>query len=411
MRRIMIIGGGAAGIMAAIQASRLGAYVTIIERNLEPAKKLLVTGNGRCNFSNAEINIKNYLTQNANDLDQSLHSFDLAQTLSFFKSIGMHYCLEDGRYYPRNKQASTIRDLLLAELAKYDHSLICQATVQDLCKDDHHWRLVIEQDGKQTIYNKIDAVLLAMGGQAGPAEAYRTNLHSLSWFQQLKLPEVFASPALVGLNIDLPQRHIKDLFGTRCPHCQVSINYAGDLLHQEIGEIHWSKEGLSGIPILNASAYFNSQECTKYSLSLDLVPELTNAELKDFLRGFKDLTWDQQENHLTGIIPRSIAKLFLKSIDKLEESKRINYLIKHLKNWTMNVQDTWSYEQAQVTKGGLSLACIEPATMETKHHSGLYLAGEMLDVTGQCGGYNLQWAWTSGALAGIAMATRRISTY
>ncbi|MBR4173409.1 MAG: NAD(P)/FAD-dependent oxidoreductase [Clostridia bacterium] len=381
MSKVAILGGGASGIMAAITAARCGSKVVLLERNHRIGKKLLMTGNGRCNITNMNVGADSY---NSAFVCDALKNFSVADTLDFFKKIGLLTYVEDeGRVYPVTNQASAVLDILRFELERRNIEIVCDFDTVKIEKNEKGF-VITEKNGKKVT---ADRVVVALGGKSAPSTGsdgggYRL-LEMLG--HSVKTPE----KALVQLKTD------KSIKGVRCL-CKVSLNGKS-----ETGEVQFTGYGLSGIPVLNLSKYAKDGD----RITLDMIPDFTETELFEYLK-----KRDNQplETYLVGMLNKPLGQMLLKecNIGKLTresgslEEFEIEKIAKKLKNWCFAVTGKMGWDNSQVTSGGIELLEVNPKTMESTLVKELYLSGEILDIDAPCGGFNLQWAWSSGYLAG-----------
>jgi len=400
--KVIIIGGGAAGMMAAIAARRNGAYVTILEKNPRVGKKILATGNGRCNLTNANIDISNYHGRHPEFAYGAISRFDYSMTIDFFEKLGISHKVEDeGKVFPVSNQSSSVLDVLRYELENIDVNVVCDAKVVDVVKKGT-FKVTLE-DG--TVY-KGDKVIITAGGKASPELGSNGSGYILAQKFGHSMVEPF--PALVQLK--LSARFLKGIQG---------IKFAGDaavmvnekVLSYERGEILFTDYGISGPPILQLSRKVSEylQKGEKVYLKVVLINYLTVYELDNLLvRRFQYGAKKALSFNFVGLLNKKLIPVVLKEAGILDinkpagsvspqERKRILNL---LQDWRFEVTGTNPWSSAQVTAGGIDVLDINGKTMESKLVQGLYFAGEIVDIDGDCGGYNLQWAWSSGFVAG-----------
>jgi predicted Rossmann fold flavoprotein len=353
---IHIIGGGASGLAAAVTASRLHSRVFIHEANDRVGKKLLATGNGKCNLTNTDIDIKYYHSNSPETAEQILNSSP-ALVADFFKSVGLHTMVEQGRVYPYSKRAGSVLDTLRSALGR-----------------DVELRL-----GKQA--DPFDftggVLILATGGLNGASDNIARFLKSLG---HTVYPPF---PALTPLKVK--HAALPSLKGIRVKPCKLTLNGVSDT-----GEVQFTEYGLSGIPAMQLSGYVQGPT----EVHVDLLPEMTDDEANSFLNERASLN-----------LSEPYMGLFHKNLGAVLSKERAN-----LKDFVMPVTGVMGYGHAQVTGGGLDVDEIDPATMESRLRKRLFVTGELLDVYGDCGGYNLHWAWTTGILAGRAAVKRLLTS-
>ncbi|MCR4719827.1 MAG: NAD(P)/FAD-dependent oxidoreductase [Firmicutes bacterium] len=385
MNKVVVLGGGASGIMAAIAASEYGAEVTLVEKNHRIGKKLLMTGNGRCNFTNINLKAEDY---NSAFVCDALNSFSVTQTIEFFKEIGLISLAEDGgRVYPASGQASAVLDVLLLELERRKVKIICYFDIDKISKSKVGFEIFSKN--KEKIY--ADKIIASFGGKAAPKTGSDGSGYRI--LESLGHSITTVSCALVQLKTD---RSIK---GVRA---KAKVTHK-DLT--EMGEVQFTEYGLSGIPIFNVSRYAKTGDI----VTLDLMPDYSEKELFEYLKTRKA---QKLETYLVGIVNKQLGQMLLKEcgIGKLSKNSKelkefeIEKIAKTIKNWRFTVTGKMPWENAQVTKGGIRLSEVNSKTMESKLVKGCYITGELLDIDAPCGGFNLQWAWSSGYLAGKSAA-------
>ena len=408
--RILIIGGGAAGLSAAIRAAQTdpGAQITILEKLDRIGKKLLATGNGRCNLSNECILPEHYHTQEPTRLKQLLAQMDTARTLDFFASIGLYCTTEDtGRIYPYCKQAVMVLDILRLALQRHGISVICGCPVTSLVRTKHTFTAT-GADGRQFT---ADRVILTGGGKAAPKQGTDGSGYALA--QSLGHHCTRCYPCLVPLRCS--GSVFQGLKGIRVT-CRTSLLVRRKKAAEEIGELQFTDYGVSGIPALQLSCYLDAStdgaDCT---VRIDLFPDWSYDDLRTVLtQRIRQYPQEPLERAFLGLINKRILYAVLKTcavgplsrpVSSLEKQE-LDRLLSALKGWTFPVTGTLSWEHAQVTGGGIPLSEVQDS-LESRLCPGLYLAGEILDVAGDCGGYNLHWAWCSGMTAGAAAAADR----
>lgn len=398
---IAVIGGGASGLMASIIASKNGAKVTIYEKSNRIGKKILATGNGRCNFTNLNMSIDRFHSNNLKIVNEVLESFNMEKTLSFFEKLGIHpYIGDDGKVYPNSLQSSSILDVLNYEIDKLNIDVICDFEILELRKNKDKFSII----GYDKIYN-ADKVILCTGGMASPQLGSDGKGLYISKLLGHDIIDPF--PALVQLK--LKGNYFKKISGVRFDGSVKSFTDS-EVIREEIGEILFTDYGISGPPILQISReslevlYKNK----KVYIEIDMFFGLSKFELYDILKQrFKNVEHKDLENGLIGFIHKKLISVILEEA-KLEKSKMcktlnkkdIYKLIDIMKSWKFEVTGHNTWQNAQVSAGGVDFKSIKNKTLESSKVKGLYFAGEILDVDGDCGGFNLQWAWSSGYTTG-----------
>lgn len=404
MKNIVIVGGGAAGMAAAITAAKAvggAAQIIIAERLERVGKKLLATGNGRCNLSNACIAPQFYLSKEQKNLEEFLAQMPAETVTDFFADLGL-LCTEreQGRIYPKCNQAAMVLDLLLFSLRRNNIQVCSDFAVEKISRRRDGFLLTAE-DGRAL---KADRLLLAAGGKASSALGADGSGFFLAQSLGHSITPLY--PALVP--IKTANNYFKALKGIRAEVC-LHLICEGRELAAESGEVLFTDYGLSGIPALQLSCYLQKG---RYQLSLDFFPEISKAALTDMLNQ-RMAEWGAEplENFLLGTLAKKIGYMVMKSQDIAPLSRPVGSLSEQvlarlagaLKDWRTPVGGTLGFEQAQVTAGGVPLSEVNAHTMQSECCPDLYLCGELLDAVGFCGGYNLHWAFATGILAGQAI--------
>ncbi|MCU0105487.1 NAD(P)/FAD-dependent oxidoreductase [Acholeplasma vituli] len=397
MKKVIIIGGGASGLIAAIAAKRHGADVTIIERNIKLGKKILATGNGRCNFTNVDAEPIHY--NNPTFVKSVFEQFSPQDTLLFFKSLGITPKIEDlGKTYPLSEQASSITDVLIYEVKRLGIEVVYETVILSAHKDSKGF-VLYDQKG-ESFY--CDRLIISTGGLALPQSGSDGTGYQIAKDLGHEITKLF--PALVKLKLDSP--YLKQLDGVKFPGF-VTLIHNQTPIQTEFGDILFTKYGISGPTILQLSRKANALLSNHESVFIDvkLVSELSVDQIYDRLLELKNLP---VELALLGLINRKIVAVVLKEahlmadvrIDQLKPNQ-IKLLANILSSMKFKVTGSKGYEEAQVTAGGVNCDEINPVTLESLKAKGLYFSGEVMDIDGLCGGYNLQWAWSSGYIAGL----------
>lgn len=400
--QVIIIGAGASGLMAAITAARRGAHVYVIEHKEKAGKKIYATGNGKCNFTNLVQSKECYRSDDLDEACKTLKLFDVNQTLHFFEEIGIKMKERKGYCYPNSEQASSIVLALMLE---------CQRLSVSFCYEEDFLELRKIKSGYEVITNhnryEADNVILAMGGCA--SKVHGSDGSGISLAGKLGLNVVKPLPALVALKAS--DKFVKQLSGVRM-EVSVSLFINNKQKTVESGEIIFTDYGISGIPIFQISRFASKalEQNQKVDIKLDLLPEFNQRETEKLLQKRFEMKERTFEECLNGLFHSKLNFNLLKlnriqptvQIKMVKDNKNamLQELAQSIKEFTLHIIGTNPFEQAQVSCGGVKLTEIDPNTMECRKYKGLYLVGELLDVDGTCGGYNLQWAWTSGFVAG-----------
>ena len=406
MKHILVIGGGAAGMAAAITAARENpaARITIVERMDRVGKKILATGNGRCNLTNMGASFAHFYSIDKAAHKTALEGMTPQCVLDFFEDLGM-LCQEEeeGRVYPYCKQASMVLDVLLQALERLNIAVQCGCAVTGISRNKSKYT-VKTADGQALT---ADAVILTCGGKAASKLGSDGSGYALAKAQGHSCTALY--PALVAFQCDM-----NGLGGLKGIRAQAGLTLLADdyVLGKEVGEVQFTEYGLSGIPAMQLSGRLSrlrkGEGCTAL---VDLFPDWEKEAL------FQELKQRQQqqstlETLLLGTVHKRLAYAVLKSAGLQPLSRatasltkgELHRLADTLKAWRFPVTGTQGWETAQVTGGGVPLGEVDAVTMQSRMQPGLYLAGELLDVAGDCGGFNLHWAWCSGIRAGKAAA-------
>ena len=433
--KIAIIGGGPAGLTSAISAAQTvreegledTVNILLLEKQQRVGRKLLATGNGRCNLGNTSCHLKSYHSTSPEVLAQILQAFDVTNTVEFFQNLGLLLHEEEGRLYPYSQQASAVLDVLrwkAGELNVHEcpsHHVVGVSICEDGTQHKNSFVLTLASGKSLT----AERVIVACGGLAAPQMGGCGDGYRLLRRCGHTLEPTF--PALVSIKIaDLALRALK---GLRVRALVELLTPAKERLKQERGEVQFTEYGVSGIVIMQVSRHVSQLEHARTRtvqdrqerperetplawIRLDLLESWQEEELSCWLRErAQNAPTRKLEDFLVGIVPKRVGHVLLRhsGIDlrntahtlTQEDTQAIAHI---LKNWLLPVSATSPWEHAQVTAGGIHLCEFIPQTLESRLVPGLYAVGEVLDVDGDCGGYNLQWAWTSGYLAGQAAA-------
>lgn len=398
--KIAIIGAGASGLAAAIEAKRyakkerIDASVTIFEHLEKCAKKILATGNGRCNFCNEDLSLSHF--HGDERIFTSVLKSEYNDTLEFFNSLGVFSYKENGRIYPRSEQATTIRDALLKTAEILNIEIRTNAKIDEIKSKNKLFYIDNEE---------FNAVIIATGGKSGMSQGSDGSGYKFLKAFGHKITDI--SPALSALTVSSKQ--FKTLKGLRLKG-NFALYANKKLLSEEFGEIQFTENALSGIPVLNHS-YLQAEKRNLYAL-IDTCYEYTN---KDLINHFSELRYKspalRTEDALFGLVPQKIAYLIMSDnfarikentlVSKLTD-KNIENIVYHLKNLEFKIVGVRDFEYSQVTYGGADGADFNTRTLMSKNKNGLFACGEILNVIGDCGGYNLHFAFTSGRLAGAS---------
>lgn len=409
MSKVIVAGGGAAGMMAAIAAAENGNEVHLFEKNEKLGKKLFITGKGRCNITNAcdmEELMKQVVT-NPRFLYSAFHSFDNFAVMDFFERIGLPIKTERGmRVFPQSDHSSDVIKALQQYMEGLGVRIHLNSEVKNIVAEDGCFRYILSGNQKIT----ADACIVATGGLSyqstgSTGDGYR-------FAGQLGHTVTTLSPSLVALNIK--EEFAPRLMGLTLKNVELKLLQGKKVLYSDMGEMLFTHFGISGPLVLSASSY-TAEELQKGNelpiVQIDLKPALTEEMLDArILSDFEENRNKCFKNALDRLLPQKMIEVMveLSGIDpekkvnavSKEERKQLGYLLKHL---TMHISGLRDYKEAVITKGGIAVKEIKPSTMESKLVSGLYFAGEVLDVDAMTGGFNLQIAWSTGYAAGSSI--------
>lgn len=394
---IVVIGGGASGLLAAIIARRNHANVTIVERNPKLGKKILATGNGRCNYTNQLTHPEHY--NHPAFVQHALDVFGAKKTIHFFEKLGISPRIEDlGKAYPMSEQASSIVDVLVYEIENLGINVQCNAKVVNVIKRQNKFISTLS-DGRSI---ESDKVILATGGKAMPGSGSDGNGYSIAESFGHHITALF--PSLVKLKLNSP--YLKSMDGVKIQGT-VQLLEQNQVIQTEKGDILFTSYGISGPTILQISRKANAMLSEHQDVRLKVIM-LDTMSKEDIERRFSLMQDKPLEVSLVGLVHKKIIPAVIKEagitnpyirfsmLTSKEKTKLANLLL----DWRFTVIDSKGYEDAQVTAGGVDVNEINPISMESNIIEGLYMTGELLDIDGLCGGYNLQWAWSSAYLAG-----------
>ena len=399
---LIIVGGGASGLIAAITAKDFGIDVAIVEGTDRIGKKILTTGNGRCNISNNCIKppFINYHSSNPNFQFTALDKFSLEDTKNFFLSLGLPIvALPTGKLYPQSLQASSVVDILKMAIEDRNIPLYTNCKIKDIHSGKKFKLSTTNEEYKLFTANKV---VLACGGKTAPKTGSDGSGYNIA--KNLGHSITPLVPGIVQLKLDY--HSLKAFSGVKFDgYATLLVN--DEVVKKDFGEILFTDYGISGPPILQISALasqniFNKK---KTEVVVDLLPSYSKEDLEDFLEcHFALLSHRPIINALVGVINKKIIPILLKEcgITNLQMPcyelswKEKMKLISTLKSWKFTCTGTNDFNQAQVTVGGVNTKDINYDTLESKIIPNLYFCGEILDVHGDCGGFNLQWAWSSG---------------
>ena len=406
---VVIIGGGASGMTAAITAKDFGLDVAIVEGTDRIGKKILTTGNGRCNITNSLISFpfQNFHSANDGFFIKSLNKFSVEDTKAFFLNLGLPIIeLEKGKNYPQSLQASSVVDILKMALEEREIPVYNSYKVKSIHKSKGKFTLSTGNEDSSVI--KCKKLIMACGGKSAPKTGSDGSGYTLA--KSLGHSIIEPNPAIVQLK--LSHNKLKALSGIKF-NGYAEVLCDGKSIRKEFGEILFTDYGISGPPILQISreASLGCFKGKEVKILVDMMPDKSLKELEDFLEGhFAVFSCREVINSLIGVVNKKMIPMLLREagIDNLHKPcyeltwKEKKALINLMKSWEFKCVGTNGFQAAQVTTGGINTKEVDSETLQSKLVDNLYFCGELLDVDGDCGGFNLQWAWSSGFTAALS---------
>ncbi|MBQ3512416.1 MAG: NAD(P)/FAD-dependent oxidoreductase [Lachnospiraceae bacterium] len=405
MRKVVVIGGGAAGMMAAYSAAISGKQVDLYEKNEKLGKKIFITGKGRCNITNAcsEEEFFEKVVTNPRFLYSSYYGFQNFDMIDFLEKHGVKTKVERGnRVFPVSDHSSDIIDGLHRAMKKQNVKIHLNSEVKRICFQEDKVEGIELADGKIVL---ADSVIIATGGLSYPSTGSTGDGYRFAKSAEHKVTKL--TPALVPFNIR--EDYVKELQGLSLRNIEISIKKGKKVVYKEFGELLFTHFGVSGPTILSASSYIQkAMGEEELVLSIDLKPALDKEQLSNrLIRDFKRYSNKKFINALGDLFPSKLIPVMVK-YSGIPEDKRVNEITKEerehfadcIKNFSSTIEGLRGYNEAIITKGGVEVKEINPSTMESKKVKGLFFAGEVLDLDAVTGGFNLQIAWSTGYAAG-----------
>ncbi|DAB36854.1 MAG TPA: aminoacetone oxidase family FAD-binding enzyme [Sulfurospirillum cavolei] len=404
MSRVAIIGAGASGLVCAIEAARKGLHVTLFEKNGKVGRKILATGNGKCNISNEKISLERYHGASVGFAKEALRRFDTFTCKAFFRSLGLEMREgEEGRLYPMSHQASSVVDMLLHEVRSLHVSIVLESEVSKIEKKGAEF--VLHVNAQTYVF---DACVIATGsiamptlGSSGSGYAFAKSLgHSV----------IEPYPSLVQFVCDEP--HLKEVSGVKMD-ANVELYIDNQKCQSVQGDLLFTAYGLSGSAILDLSRKASHALVHDESVHvvLDLLPMLSREALTSLLQKRLSVAKDKSLSlWLEGMIPKKLAHFIIENtrLTHIKEAstlgvKEIKKIVFALKALRLHVKATKGFESAEVCAGGVDVSELDAKNLMSKKIANLYFCGEVLDIDGDCGGFNLHFAWASGYLVGQSL--------
>ncbi len=408
MSKCIVIGGGAAGMMAAFSAAKHGHQVVLLEKNEKLGKKVFITGKGRCNITNAcevEVLFQNVMT-NPKFLYTSFYTFDNNAVVELLSEYGCATKVERGdRVFPVSDHSSDVIAALTRALKAQNVKVCLNTNVAELCTENDAITGVKLSDGEVF---KADAVIVCTGGLSYPSTGSTGDGYAFAKAVDMEVTE--PKPALVPL--ECKEDWCKELMGLSLRNVEVKVADGKKKLFQEFGEMLFTHFGVSGPLMLSLSShYVKKYYGEELPITIDLKPALSVEQLdKRVLRDFEGNINKQFKNAVSDLFPSKLVPVMI-SLSGIHPEKKVNeisreerqYFVHLIKHLPLTITGTRSFHEAIITQGGIKVKEINPSTMESKKISGLYFAGEVLDLDAVTGGFNLQIAWSTGYLAGASI--------
>lgn len=404
--KVGIVGAGASGMTAAITAAREGAEVTLFEKNDRAGKKILATGNGKCNLSNLEFNLDQYYCEDKEKLQKQFDLFPVWETLSFFESMGLMVKSKNGYIYPYSEQASAVLDILRIELKRHKIKVMTDTEIRDVIYSNKNKKFVLEDQNSKNYY--FDRVILSCGSPASLKKGEGKTGYEIAGKLGHKIKPLV--PGLVQLKSN--DSFIKALKGVRC-QAGLKLIVSGQEEACEKGELQFTEYGISGIPVFQISRI--AAYALKQNKSVDVIVNFFPDQEEKMFAYLCRLRYETMpdktlEEYLVGTQNKKINMIMIKQAGmhpqmRAEEAgwKKIRGMMLNYQAFPIHICDVNSMDKAQICAGGVDYSQVNES-MQSDLVKGLYFTGEMIDVDGKCGGYNLQWAWTSGYIAGMNAA-------
>ncbi len=405
--QVLIVGAGASGMTAAVHAARAGAEVMLLEHKDRPGKKILSTGNGRCNMTNLDQKSEYYRCSCPGFADRALDRFTVDDTLDFFKSLGIWPKNRNGYIYPNSDQASSVSEALVEELHRLRVKLICQCHVHRAGKKEGRF----EVESTKGLF-RADSLILAAGSRAAPVTGSDGSGYDLAAGFGHRI--ITPLPALVQLRC--MEDHYRKLAGVRT-EAALSLYADGKYLAGDRGELQLTDYGISGIPVFQISRYGSAalHRKQRVTVKINFLPQMSFREIRAMMEQRRKHMGEKTGSQWMNGLLNSKLSLVLLELAGISRNQKIQTLsdgqwkrlLEEITSYETVVTAANSYENAQVCCGGVDTKQVHEDTMESRLTEGLFFCGEILDVDGICGGYNLQWAWSSGAAAGRSCAGKR----
>ncbi len=410
MGKVIIVGGGAAGMLAAVSCARQGKKVSLYEKNEKLGKKLFITGKGRCNITNAcdAEDFLDHVVGNPRFLYSAFYNFTNLDMMELLTELGLQLKTERGnRVFPKSDKSSDVIKVLSRELQRLGVEVFLNTPVKDIIVEDGSVRGILLNKGER---RECSSVLIATGGLSYPSTGSTGDGYLFA--RKLKHTIAELSPGLVPFEVK--EGFVKELMGLSLKNISIRIaDSRGKTLYSEFGEMLFTHYGVSGPILLSASSHVTKALAREnLTLFIDLKPALTKEQLNArILREIEENRGKQMKNMLSSLLPSSLVPVMLFYLgisperrgNELSKEERLA-MVDGLKSFSLTLTGFRDYNEAIITRGGVSVKEVNPSTMESKLVKGLYFAGEVLDVDAHTGGFNLQIAWSTAYLAGQNMS-------
>ncbi len=405
----VVIGGGAAGLMAAINTARAGLKTAVIEHTKRMGNKILSTGNGKCNFTNLNMSEEMYLNSDKRFVKEIIEQFNENDSIDFFESIGVYHKDKNGYVYPHSETAASVQEALCLEIERLGVKVFLETSVKKIKKNDNVF-LISCNDNEQSVVICSKTIILATGSKAASKTGSDGSGYELA--KQMKHTIVPVLPALCQLISS--NKNCKMSSGVRSTG-EVKLFIDNSRVADDLGEVQYTDYGISGIPVFQISRFAvkGISENKKVTVCIDMVPDMQEYELiKKFNQRLKNESEKNILQFMSGLVNKKLIEMICRDLN-ISTTKPVHSLppkslvqiVKSLKNYKYDIKDYKGFENAQVCQGGINLKEISSKDMQSRIVPGFFIAGEVADVDGKCGGYNLQWAWSSGYVAAKGVKT------
>jgi len=404
MYDVIIIGAGASGLVSAIVSARRGKKVLLVEKNNKIGKKLLATGNGKCNIANQRPTLERFYSQNPKFIAQVFEGYNYQSVKQFFKSIGLELIeAKEGKAFPMSLQASAVVELLQCECEQLGVKILCETEVKELNNLKDGYKKVIHTLG----YEKVKSVIIATGHLSAPQLGGVDRGTIFAKKLGHKVIEPF--PTLVQLTSSM--KNLERMAGVKV-ESRVTLKTKNGRTIQKQGDVLFTSYGISGLAILDISRFVMEELIHKstVTLEIDLMPKMSKEQLFSLMRkSLQKRSSKPLEVWMQGFINKKLIRPILEPLKLIKQtvgsitSKEIELIVQKIKCFKFEIDGSRGYKGAEVATGGVDTRDIYPKTMESKKHKGVYFTGEVLDVDGDRGGFNLYFAWVCGFRAGEAV--------